>query len=156
MEVSSLREWDPRSLLVRPSPFPSALIQRGDSWPPLPRVELIQKVSTKTVNIDCVFRRGEPFWSPIRSGAPERSLPSVCKTVKKDCMFRRGGINLNRFGLRVFRLYYPIERFRLRILRRSKTPEIQCRFDRMKTPRKSLPQELSPRLFHRLNFELRF
>jgi len=36
-----------RSLLVRPSPFPSALIKRGDSWPPLPRVELIQKVSTK-------------------------------------------------------------------------------------------------------------
>ena len=90
----------------------------------------------KTVNIDCVFRRGEPFWSPIRSGAPERSLPSVCKTVKKDCMFRRGGNNLNRFGLRVFRLYYPIERFRLRILRRSKTPEIQCRFDRMKTPKR--------------------
>jgi len=28
-----------RSLLVRPSPFPSALIQRGDSWLPLPRVE---------------------------------------------------------------------------------------------------------------------
>ena len=25
----------------------SALIQRGDSWPPLPRVKLIQKVSTK-------------------------------------------------------------------------------------------------------------
>jgi hypothetical protein len=38
-----------RSLLVRPSqaPFPGALIQRGDSWPTLPRVELIQKVSTK-------------------------------------------------------------------------------------------------------------
>jgi len=34
-------------LLARPSPFPSALIQRGDSWPPLPRVELIQKVSTR-------------------------------------------------------------------------------------------------------------
>jgi len=33
-------------LLVRPSPFPSALIQRGDSWPPFPRVELTQKVST--------------------------------------------------------------------------------------------------------------
>ena len=40
-----------RSLLVRPSPFPSALIQRGDSWPPLPRVELIQKVSTKQLSI---------------------------------------------------------------------------------------------------------
>ena len=26
--------------------------------------------------------------------------------------------------------------FRLRILRRSKTPEIQCRFDRMKTPKR--------------------
>ena len=35
-----------RSLLARPSPFPSALIKRGDSRPPLPRVELIQKVST--------------------------------------------------------------------------------------------------------------
>ena len=33
-------------LLVRPSPVPSALIQRGDSCAPLPRVELIQKVST--------------------------------------------------------------------------------------------------------------
>ena len=46
VEVSVLRGWDPKVLLVRPSPFPSALIQRGDSWPPLPRVELIQKVST--------------------------------------------------------------------------------------------------------------
>jgi len=34
-------------LLVRLSPFQSALIQRGGSWPPLPRVELIQKVSTE-------------------------------------------------------------------------------------------------------------
>ena len=50
MEVSVLRGWDPKVLLVRPSPFPSALIQRGDSWPPLPRVELIQKVRTKTKN----------------------------------------------------------------------------------------------------------
>jgi len=46
-EDSVLRVWDPKVLLVRPFPFPSALIQRGDSWPPLPRVELIQKVSTK-------------------------------------------------------------------------------------------------------------
>jgi hypothetical protein len=34
-----------RSLLIRPSP----LIQRGDSCPPLPRVELIQKVVTSGV-----------------------------------------------------------------------------------------------------------
>jgi len=45
-EDSVLRGWDPKVLLVRPSPFPSALIQRGGSCPPLSRVELIQKVST--------------------------------------------------------------------------------------------------------------
>ena len=45
-EDSGSRGWDPEVLLVRPSPFPSALIQRADSLPPLPRVELIQKVST--------------------------------------------------------------------------------------------------------------
>jgi len=53
-EDSVLRGWDPvidpKVLLVRPSPFPSALIQRGDSWPALPRVELIQKVSNNTKN----------------------------------------------------------------------------------------------------------
>jgi len=46
-EDSVLRGWDPKVLLVRPSPFPSALIQRGGSCPPLPLVELIQKVSSK-------------------------------------------------------------------------------------------------------------
>jgi len=49
VEGSVLRGWDPKVLLVRPSPFPSALIKRGDSWPPLPRVELIQKVSTNSL-----------------------------------------------------------------------------------------------------------
>ena len=46
-EDSVLRGWDPKVLLHCPSPFPSTLIKRGDSWPPLPRVEIIKKVSTK-------------------------------------------------------------------------------------------------------------
>jgi len=41
---------DPKVLLVRPSPFPSALIQRGDSWP-LPRVESIQILSTNPIEV---------------------------------------------------------------------------------------------------------
>jgi len=49
-----------RSLLARPSPFPSALNQRGDSWPPLPRVELIQKVSTN------------PAWRLVAPSSPCR------------------------------------------------------------------------------------
>jgi len=51
-EDSVLRGWDPKVLLVRPSPipyvsFPSSLVKHGGSWPPLPLVELIQKESTK-------------------------------------------------------------------------------------------------------------
>jgi len=49
-EDSGSRGWDPKVLLIRPSPFLSALIQRGDSCPPLPSVELIQKVSTKYIS----------------------------------------------------------------------------------------------------------
>ena len=52
MHIHSLGGGTQRSLLVRPSPFPSALIKRGDSWPPLPRVELIQQVSTIGIPIN--------------------------------------------------------------------------------------------------------
>jgi hypothetical protein len=49
-----VRLYDPERRSVRGPPRKclgmSALIQRGDSWPPLPRVELIQKVSTKRTN----------------------------------------------------------------------------------------------------------
>jgi len=44
-----------------PSPFPSALIQRGDSCHPLPRVELIQKVSTKKL-VSLYARRAQERW----------------------------------------------------------------------------------------------
>jgi hypothetical protein len=82
VEVSVLKGWDPKVLLVRPSPFPSALIQRGDSWPPLPRVELIQKVSTKhpedgraRVSWGCLFMTPYGPWG----AAPTRSDKRCCR-----------------------------------------------------------------------------
>jgi len=76
-----------RSLLARLSPFPGALILRGDSWPHLPRVELIQKVSTKPQprplrNGACVLDYGPQFLPrraddscPVVSFVSPRTLP---------------------------------------------------------------------------------
>jgi len=54
-----------RTLLVRPSPSPSALIKRGDSWPLLSRVELILKVSTIYMSLSlCNIHRYIQRWGP--------------------------------------------------------------------------------------------
>jgi len=71
------------NMLVCPSPFPSALTQRGDSCPPLPRVDLIQKVSTKRLNparrLVAPFPRVELIQkvSTNRPPAPGAVLPPV-------------------------------------------------------------------------------